>query len=152
MKKSWIVGSVLALLGGVLCTGLLCYWLVTGPMIGMGEPATCKELVERLEGRGLKLHWFNRVGERGKPAIWILDASLPSLKDRSEAEIIREQAETHRYYLKDAPILYVTQFDTAQEAKEKAGSSPNAHAWGRFVINRPSESHDAFFQKVKKSL
>jgi hypothetical protein len=91
---------------------------VSAPAPADAEPATCKELVERLQKRGLDVVWFGASGVNGPPAIvlWYKDENKEGGYDwkRGNAKII--------------------QYPTPAAAREMAGAIPGGFAYGRFVI------------------
>jgi hypothetical protein len=84
-----------------------------------GEPATCRELVERLRARGMNLQM--RPYNHGHPAVCVSESDT--------ALLVLQEA-----HVRFEGVAIIVQFPTAQEAREEAGTEENAFAWGRFMI------------------
>jgi hypothetical protein len=105
-----------------------------------GPPETCRELAERLKVR---------LQAKGIPIKW---------------DTIRESPPTIRITAQDGgqaglpgyPAIYdtafITQYPTAEEARERAGATHDAVAYGRFVIE-PQPGGDAeLVKEIQKCL
>jgi len=154
------------------------------------QPDTCRELVERLQEKGLKIIWHQR--KSSMPSVWVFDASNPEIKKVAENETLEgpgtkfigyeEKKEDevppppakkkpsrlkvyHHYWQQEearalaldanqfgaaprVPTAGITQYATQKEAKEKAGTDPNAIAYGRFII----EGNDKLVAQIKAKL
>jgi hypothetical protein len=153
-------GIGLATIAMVVCGSMLyATWMLAGGPRGLlkdlearmapgepaGEPATCRELAERLRARGMDLVWSNYrdnsicIAKRG----W--DGPVGGIgmdKRRGPAfgpsglgpgEYVRETGVIPR------GVVVVRQWNTAAEAREAAGSKKDAFAWGRFLIYGDAE-------------
>ncbi len=87
-----------------------------------GPPETCKELVERLQRRGLEVEW--RTGNDPVPSVILID------RKAGEAEK-KIPGMTFNLF---PPSVKVLQLPTEKEARELAGTTGNGFAYGRFLI------------------
>lgn len=128
----------------------LCLLAVVGCGGLSSEPATCKDLAELLAARGVPVEWRGRAGGQ---SIWLLDKAVYDKECDTDINVLCEYAGTGSF-MPGAPLVSVTQLATESAAKENAGATTNAFAYGRFVIRCHSsgESHGKFFEKVKKAL
>jgi hypothetical protein len=93
------------------------------------EPATCKELVDRLKARGMDVVLMDATGPDLIPAVWVRYAR------QGEVDWKRGGGK-------------ITQFPTEQRAKEMAGATRNGFAFGRFLI----EGDPELVEEIKKHL
>lgn len=142
--RLWRAGRNLSRTGKTLAALGVCFCLVSGMMAGgwwllgdrlrshyaaaglpLAEPATCREVAERLQARGMQIRWKPRAYRY--PSIVI--AEKDSVAD-GWLHILEEQ----NLYPYARGWVIVIQFPTAKEALEEAGRFPDAVAWGRFMF------------------
>jgi hypothetical protein len=116
-----------AFAGGVACI----YVATSGSFSG---PATCKEVAERLQWRGMRIRWMNCGFKH--PAIYIVKEA--NTLNALEIDVFRGDG-----MLANAEAVMVIQFPTTAEAVEKAGTMKHAFSSGRFMFYGDPELVDA---------
>lgn len=99
------------------------------------EPGTCRELVELLQKKGMKVQWMKK--QHKQPAVFI----LPEGDERNEDYMEEAIPHTDDYAI-------VVQLSSSSAAREAAGTRPNGFAHGRFLIYGDPE----FVAKIKQHL
>lgn len=142
-RKLFRLVTAFLIISGVLATGW--FFLCTGNGPFAGPPVTCREVVERLEARGMDIGWTH--GRRGN-FVYVYDAqSARSFKgkhlpdfDADRLDRWQDDADVEAYLgQRSIPYAAVRQLETPQDAAEKAGARKHAFCWGRFVVEGDSE-------------
>lgn len=119
----WLLAAAFAL--AAMASAIALYVYLHGEGKPLGYPATCREVVERLEKNGLKLEWHARRGPH--PSVWV---ALPKTGAAQYISMMNDP---------DIRMVYpgwaaIEQYPTEKEAIEEAGRIKGAFSWGRFVV------------------
>ena len=106
-------------------------YLFTGSGPLAGPPATCKQVVEHLRGRGMKLLWAPCVRPefKDRPAVYVAKGDN---EDGTLGVVFVDNLDS--LWIGHQHTAVIVQYATEAEAKEAAGSNPDATSWGRFLI------------------
>ncbi len=149
----------MAVLAAIIGAGWL--YLFTGHGRFAGPPATCRDVAERLQARGMNVRW-HQAPRFKYPAILVADnddpdsytygfsATVNRFKEFQDAEakgVSMEELVKKGLATKNDPLpaiadlghmevsyAVIVQYPTDAEAREKAGTMKNGFASGRFVI------------------
>lgn len=143
-----VIFKVLLLIGVLGVLGILGCMVVGGLAVGgvlfsigsaslpsspaalhLGEPATCRELAEKLKAKGAIEDWTNcryprNLSQKEYPAIIVTSGGMGV----NTARLWYDQGVLHNDY------VIIVQFATPDEASEKAGTREEAFSYGRFMI------------------
>jgi hypothetical protein len=121
-RRAWWRAGMLCLAVGA---ALLALGFVVVAYLFPSPPATCKELVEYFQSRGMKLSWQ------------VMNSNPPTMRVNCENCAMREVMNPSPWggrIRREQPSATVVQLPSKREAHERAGDRTDAFAWGCFYI------------------
>jgi hypothetical protein len=101
-----------------------------GKSLPAGPPATCRQVAERLQAKGMNVDWINCMHKY--PAIYVFSRKRMRVSDDIVINVLFLDGQVQ--FGQWSGIVVVVQYPTAGEAEEQAGIKHDAFAWGRFMI------------------